>query len=124
VKVIIAGSRTIGRHERDYAFADELVRMGIRIARLRGLYVAEVVCGEADGIDKAGKRWAIKNGVPVKSFEADWGQFGKKAGYLRNEQMGEYGEGLIAITTGSQGTRNMIQIARGKNMPVIVIEIP
>lgn len=130
VKVIIAGSRAIGRFgpehgdRCDWPLADELVRMGVRIARLRGWEITEVVWGKAHGVDAAGKRWADKNGIPVKPFPADWGQYGKKAGYLRNGEMALYADALIAIHNGSPGTAHMIQFARNRKMPMVVIEVP
>jgi SLOG family YspA-like protein len=118
VKVIIAGSRTIPEH-----IGDELVEMATRIARLRGWDITEVVWGKARGIDACGKRWADKNGIPVKPFPADWDKNPNIAGFIRNGEMAEYGEALIAITNGSQGTRDMIRKARDRKMPMIVIAI-
>jgi hypothetical protein len=117
VKVIIAGTRTIPPR-----IADELVELGVRVARLRGWEITEVVWGKARGVDTAAKRWADRNCIPDKPFAADWtGPLGLGAGHVRNGEMARYGEALIAITTGSPGTRNMIQQARARKMPMIVI---
>lgn len=116
--MIIAGSRTIPP-----GVADELVEMAVRIAAMRGWKIAEVVWGKARGVDAAGQRWAVRNGVPFKEFAADWKTHGKKAGYLRNTEMAQYGHALIAITNGSPGTRNMIQTAMQRKMPMIVIAV-
>jgi YspA, cpYpsA-related SLOG family len=118
VKVIIAGSRTIPPW-----IADELVEMAVRIATMRGWKITEVVWGKASGVDAAGRRWAERNGIPFKPFPADWKTHGKKAGFLRNFEMAQYGEALIAITNGSSGTRNMIQTAMARKMPMIVIAV-
>lgn len=120
MKVIIAGSRK-GIPPK---LGLDLVRAAVFVAKEMGWDITEVVCGKAPGIDTYGEVWAAAHGVPVKPFPADWGQFGKRAGFMRNEQMGEYGEALIAITNGSPGTAHMIRTARAKKMPVIVIEIP
>ena len=117
MRVIIAGTRTIPDE-----IGDELVEIAARIARLRGWEITEVVWGKARGIDAAGKRWADRKGVPTKPFPADWnGPLGRGAGLARNAEMARYGEALIAITTGSPGTRNMIQKARARKLPMIVI---
>jgi hypothetical protein len=118
VKVIIAGTRTIPEH-----IGDELVEMATRMARLRGWEITEVVWGKARGIDNCGQRWAERNGIPWKPFAADWDSYPRVAGFMRNGQMADYGEALIAITTGSGGTRDMIQKARARQMPMIVIAI-
>lgn len=62
------------------------------------------------GADLLGKKWAILNGVPIKNFPADWDKYGKAAGPIRNAQMAEYADYLIAFWDGkSRGTKNMIE---------------
>jgi hypothetical protein len=119
MKLIIAGSRSIPPQ-----LGKDLVLAAVFAAKALGWEIGEVVCGEARGIDRCGWLWAEHQGIPIKSFPADWGQHGKKAGYMRNEDMAAYADALIAITNGSPGTRHMIEIARRRKMPVIVIEIP
>jgi hypothetical protein len=85
----------------------------------------EVVCGEARGADRVGKAWAIEHGIPVKSFPADWDKHGKRAGILRNEEMGRYADRLIAIWDGkSRGTKHMIDFMQslGKLVKVVIIK--
>jgi YspA, cpYpsA-related SLOG family len=82
----------------------------------------EVVCGMARGADLLGKRWADENNVSVVKFPADWNKHGKSAGYIRNAEMGEYGTHLIAFWDGiSKGTKHMINMAKKKNLQVIVV---
>ena len=109
MKTIIAGTRTI----HDF----NLVRQAIIDS---GFNISEVVCGEARGVDTLGKNWAHYNNIPVKSFPADWSQYGKSAGYKRNVQMADYAEALIAITTGSPGTAHMINIAHEKGLKIFI----
>lgn len=72
--------------------------------------IDEVVCGEAQGADIGGKNWAEENGIPVKSFFAQWDKYGRAAGPIRNKEMAEYADYLIAFWDGkSQGTKNMIE---------------
>ena len=59
-----------------------------------------MVCGVANGADKLGEKWAIKNSIPVKYFAARWELYGKSAGYIRNADMSVYGEALIAFWDG------------------------
>lgn len=112
MKVIIAGTRTLT----DMQLVERAVKES-------GFEITEVVCGEAPGIDTLGRQWAEQRGIPVASFPAQWGKYDKSAGRIRNAEMGAYGEALIAITTGSPGTRNMIGIARSRKMPVYVLEV-
>ena len=72
--------------------------------------IDEVVCGEAWGADRFGKTWAMTNNVPVKSFPAQWDKYGRAAGPIRNKEMAEYADYLIAFWDGKpRGTRNMIE---------------
>ena len=51
----------------------------------------------------------IRWGYSIKRFPADWDKFKKAAGYIRNEQMGNYCDIAIIFWDGSsKGTLNMI----------------
>lgn len=74
--------------------------------------ITEVVSGGAKGVDSLGEVWAHSMGVPVKVFPADWDKHGKKAGFVRNAEMAEYADALIAVWDGqSRGTYDMIRKA-------------
>lgn len=76
-----------------------------------------IICGEAKGADTLGRRYAIEHGINVLSFPADWDRYGKSAGYIRNQQMAEKADALIAFWNDeSKGTRNMIDVARKKGL--------
>ena len=98
MKVIIAGGRDFDNYE-----------MLSNTMKNLNIIVSEVVCGGANGADLLGKEWAERNGIPVKMFPADWDQYGKSAGFIRNHEMGEYADFLVAFWDGkSSGTHNMI----------------
>lgn len=115
MKVIIAGSRGIV----DYT----TLELAIINA---GFPITEVVSGTARGVDQLGEFWAKRNNIPVKQFPADWnGKYGKSAGMMRNNQMAEYAEALIALWDGkSKGTKQMIERARAVKLLVYVLEVP
>lgn len=101
MRTIIAGSRGIT----SYLSVEEAVNAS-------GFQVTQVVCGMARGVDLLGKEYAEKNGLPVACFPAQWDAYGKRAGYLRNEEMARNAEALIAVWDGnSRGTKHMIDIA-------------
>lgn len=113
MKTIIAGSRTM----------EDLSEV-IEAVRLCGWEITEVVSGGARGADKMGEKWAELRGVPVKRFEADWDARGKAAGPIRNSEMADYGEALVAIWDGnSTGTKDMIMKARKRGLPVYIHRI-
>lgn len=68
-----------------------------------------------------GEGWAKRKGIPVKRFPADWNQYGRRAGPLRNREMARYADALIAIWDGkSRGTRSMIDEALREGLEVYV----
>lgn len=104
MRCIIAGSRSI--------FNPKIVRDAIAKSGWLG-EITEVVSGSAHGIDKLGEMWAENNNIPVKRFPANWAKYGRKAGSLRNKEMSEYGDRLIAIWDGdSTGTIDMVKQMR------------
>ena len=84
----------------------------------------EIVSGNALGVDKIGEKWGKSLGYKIKLFPANWGRYGKSAGYVRNKEMANYADALIAIWDGkSKGTKHMIDIAKKKGLKVFVYEI-
>jgi len=80
--------------------------------RLAGIKNMVIVSGCARGADKLGEKWAIKNGIEIKRFPADWFGEGDSAGHLRNVEMARVSDALIAFwNKRSTGTKDMIQLA-------------
>jgi hypothetical protein len=49
---------------------------------------------------------------------------GKSAGYIRNDEMAQYADMLIAFWDGtSKGTKHMIDLANKRGIKVVVIDI-
>jgi hypothetical protein len=120
LKVIIAGSRGIVPER-----GRKLLRMGIEIARIYGIEITEVVCGQARaGMDKYTREWADENHLPVQCFGADYDTNRAMGGFIRNEELTQYGDALIAITNGTTGIAHLIHSAQVKRIPVVVISVP
>lgn len=102
MKVIIAGSRSVT----DYSFVKQaVIDSGLWERYGRNI---EVVCGMAKGVDMLGSEFAKNNNLKCHKFPADWDKYGKRAGALRNIQMGEFSDALIAVWDGkSRGTLHM-----------------
>lgn len=115
-KVIIAGTRMFA----DYTL---LCSSCDRLLSQKGLtHDIIIVSGTARGADKLGERYAKERGYNVELFPADWENKGRAAGYIRNADMANNADALIAFWDGtSHGTAHMIDIARKKNLPVRVI---
>lgn len=115
-KVIIAG----GRDFVDYNLLREKVNNILIDKRLTHKIV--IVSGCARGADTLGMRYASENIFDVDEYPADWDKYGKKAGYMRNVEMAENADALIAFWDGkSKGTKHMIDIATERKLPIRVI---
>ena len=113
-RVIIAGGRDFNNYELLQKSMDRLlVNITEDIA---------VVCGMARGADTLGETYAKDRGYEVHYYPADGDQFGKSAGYRRNEQMAQNADALVAFWDGcSRGTKHMIDLAKRYNLKVRVI---
>jgi hypothetical protein len=115
-RTIIAGSRGFN----DYTMlADRLDQL---LRRKEGIFDIVIVSGTAKGADQLGERYAKDRGYKVERYPADWDKYGKSAGYLRNAQMADNAEALVAFWDGeSRGTRHMIDLAEEKGLEIRVI---
>lgn len=110
MKAIIAGGREFVPTDATWRFLDEAhARLGI----------SEVVSGGARGADAAGERWAEMRSIQVRRFPADWDRHGKAAGPLRNQQMADYADALIAFP-GGHGTADMRRRAEKKGLRIVL----
>jgi hypothetical protein len=112
LRLLVAGSREGFCYDDVHNVLDELPD-----------YITEVVSGTARGVDSFGERWAYNRAIPVKKFPANWELYGKRAGFLRNEEMAKYADKLIAFWDGSsKGTLHMIQTMGRLGKPVKVYD--
>ena len=101
---IIAGGR-------DFDNWNYLARVCEKIVLFNKL-LPSVIGGGAPGADDLGKQWAERHDLFYAEYPADWSQYGKAAGPIRNEEMAQAADGLIAFWDGeSRGTKNMIDTA-------------
>jgi len=113
VKIIVAGSRNFN----DYDLLKEKLDFLIK-----GRKETEIVSGTAKGADFLGEKYAKERSLVVKRFPADWDKYGKRAGYVRNEEMAKYADACVCFWDGSsRGTEHMINLAKKHNLRTIVI---
>ena len=114
-RVIIAGTREF----QDYNLLRQT--MDRLLANIQKGEEIVVVCGMARGADSLGKRYAQERGYAVKEFPAEWDRFGKAAGFIRNEEMAQNADALVAFWDGqSRGTKNMIDLAQRYQLKIRV----
>ena len=78
-----------------------------------------IISGGAKGADSLAQRYATEHNVPFKCFNADWDAYGKAAGPIRNKQIIDECDEVIAFWDNvSKGTKLSINLAKEQNKPV------
>lgn len=78
-----------------------------------------VISGHAFGVDRAAEFAALKRGLKVEVFPADWKKYGKKAGFIRNIDIVKAADRVVAFWDGvSKGTGHTIDIATERLKPL------
>lgn len=110
MRTIVAGTRSF--NDDDLVFK-ELDGIPFR--------VTTVVSGGCRGVDLLGEAWAETRALPVAQYLADWST-GKSAGPMRNRQMADNADALVAFWDGkSRGTKNMIDEALTRGLWVRIV---
>ena len=87
-----------------------------------GHQLVQIVSGTARGADQLGERYAENRGLSIERFPADWDTHGKRAGYIRNEQMAKYATHAVIFWDGSsRGTASMIKLCKTYNLKYRVV---
>lgn len=85
--------------------------------------ITGTLCGMAKGADMHGKAWANANKIPVSKWPPNWEAHGTAAGPIRNQQMVDRADALIAAWDGvSKGTADVIAKAKSKGLRVHVFD--
>jgi hypothetical protein len=81
--------------------------------------IACIIEGGATGADAHARSWANAKGIDVRTFQADWERYGRRAGPLRNARMLDEGrpDGVVAFP-GGRGTADMIRQAQTAGLKV------
>ncbi len=137
MKVIVAGSRDIDRHQALGHALRHLLPNGAEFSLdLRfgdkGLSITELVTGccptGPDQVPFMLDNWwsssCFSCNFDIVKFPADWDKHGKAAGPIRNKQMAEYADALLLIWDGnSRGSMNMKKEAEKANLQIVEILI-
>lgn len=123
MKVIVAGSRSIGGNRKDTDVVEKAMFHDSPFE------ITELVHGGARGVDSiAANLFAMReeSNENCTMFEPDYDEHSSKvAPIVRNAEMADYADALIAVWDGeSNGTRDMIEKAldRGLDTYVSVVE--
>ena len=81
-----------------------------------------VISGGAKGADLLGERFAKCWKIETRVFLPNWNELGKKAGFVRNQQIVDACDIVLAFWDGkSKGTKHTIDLARLAKKPTFII---
>jgi hypothetical protein len=116
--IVISGSREFTEYWKMANTLDSILKLNVTKSHIR------LFEGGARGIDKLALKYATLNKIEHERFEADWEKYKKRAGILRNIEMIDAGDMVIAFWDGqSKGTKHAIEHAVKKRKRCIIVRI-
>lgn len=80
------------------------------------------VSGGAKGADTMAEQYAKEHGIKILVLKPNWKKYGKKAGFLRNNEIIQKCDVVVAFWDGSShGTKHSIQLAKKLSKPIKII---
>lgn len=116
-RIVVAGCRDFDDYETAKDFMD------LCLSEI-GSEEVIILCGDCNGADKLGERYALEHSFPVEHYPAQWDLYGRSAGPVRNAEMAKKCDAVIAFWDGkSKGTASMIKEAEksGKTVKIKMI---
>lgn len=132
MKTIIAGSRLpFGKPDPKLNYAEQAAQqlyltyktvVAVEAAiHYAAIPITQVISGMAQGVDLIAWQWAGQHKIDRVAMPAEWDINGRSAGFIRNSEMAEVADALIAVWDGqSKGTAHMIQQAMRKNLRIYI----
>lgn len=112
MKVAIIGSRTF----------DDYKELEATLDKLSGFGFTTIVSGGARGADSLGERYADEKGLKKIIHLPDWDKHGKAAGFVRNVDIINDADFVIAFWDGkSRGTRHSIGLAHKTKKNLLIV---
>ena len=85
---------------------------------------SEIVSGGAVGVDTCAERYACENGIAIRVFLPDYKKYGRAAPIIRNKQIVDYADTVIAFWDGeSRGTLSVIKYCEETGTPLRIVTI-
>ncbi len=114
MKLAVVGSRTFN----DY----DLLKRKLDVIHEKKVITC-IISGGAKGADSLAEKWSKENSIETLIFKPDWDKYGKRAGFLRNEDIIKSSDAVIAFWDGiSHGTKHDIDLAKKYNKPCLIVK--
>ena len=114
MRLIVAGTRTF----RDYILLRDKLDLFLSHSKDR----ITIFSGNAPGADALGEQYAKQNNYNLKIFKANWKTLGKRAGFVRNEEMAKEATHCVVFWDGkSKGSEHMINLAKQYQLHLRII---
>lgn len=118
MKLLVCGSRSL-----THVTPAQVWALIANVCRERG--VAEpslIIHGAAQGIDTAAHNAARDHDIPVKIYRPEYGRFGRNAPLIRNTDMVNEADAVLAIWDGlSGGTAFTVGLAKKAGVPTFEV---
>jgi hypothetical protein len=116
-RVIVAGDRRMLPEH--YPFVREW------LDRLLAVKLPHVVIlsGAARGVDALGEQYARERKLPCERYPARWQDHGRRAGPMRNHDMCDHAQALVAFDGGGPGTADVQRQAALAGLIVRVVDV-
>lgn len=115
MRLAIVGSRTLNEWRKSFVFILECIELE---------NITMIVSGGAKGADTIAEAFADYHNIKKDIYRAHWNTYGKRAGYLRNVDIVENSDKVIAFWNGtSKGTNHTINLAKKQNKLLKIIKI-
>lgn len=127
MRVLVCGGRRYGEpldKTEGYANAEVDYLYSVLDSYHGATPLTEIIHGGATGADSWAGRWARKNKVKETVFHADWRNYGKSAGAIRNRLMARQNPDAVLAFPGGKGTADMVKIATQKGLHLQCYELP
>ncbi len=112
IKLAIVGSRTFNDLQIFYKCL-QILKVDYDIIK--------IISGGAKGADTLGEQYADINNIPKLILIADWKQYGKRAGFIRNIDIIKNCTHCLAFWDGeSHGTKHDLELCKQQNKPYFV----
>ena len=86
--------------------------------------ITAIISGAATGTDSLAACYAVEHNLKLIEFPPEFEKFGDKAKHIRNRQIVENCDQLIAFWHGKcEGTKYTLDYAAKMNLPIRIIEI-